>query len=83
VSTEDAAEGCCQNWDAPRCALGTKTVGRRPIRKLIRARFRSGQWATTGNRITVYLGLEEESALLGMFATELENPGAHAARGVD
>jgi hypothetical protein len=33
----------------------------------------TGQWATTGNRITVYLGLDQESALLGMFATEPES----------
>ncbi len=31
-----------------------------------------GQWATTENRIIAYLGLDEESALLGMFATEPE-----------
>jgi hypothetical protein len=32
----------------------------------------TGQWATTGDRIIVYLGLEQESARLGMFATEPE-----------
>jgi hypothetical protein len=31
-----------------------------------------GQWAATGNRLIVYLGLDEESALLGMFEKEPE-----------
>jgi hypothetical protein len=30
----------------------------------------TGQWATTGNRLIVYLGLDKESALLGMFDKE-------------
>ncbi len=30
----------------------------------------TGHWATTGVRIFVYLGADEESASLGMFATE-------------
>ncbi len=32
----------------------------------------TGHWVTTENRIIVYLGLSEESALLGMFAREPE-----------
>lgn len=32
----------------------------------------TGQWAATGNRLIVYLGVDEESALLGMFESEPE-----------
>jgi hypothetical protein len=32
----------------------------------------TGQWAVTGNRLTVYLGLDEESTMLGMFEKEPE-----------
>ena len=32
----------------------------------------TGQWAATGNRLTVYLGLDEESALLGVLENEPE-----------
>jgi hypothetical protein len=32
----------------------------------------TGQWAATGNRLIVYLGVDEESALLGMFENEPE-----------
>lgn len=32
----------------------------------------TGQWAATGNRLIVYLGLDEESALLGTFEKEPE-----------
>ena len=32
----------------------------------------TGQWAATEHRLIVYLGLDEESALLGMFEKEPE-----------
>lgn len=32
----------------------------------------TGQWATTGNRISVYWNMKEDSALLGMFDKEPE-----------
>ena len=32
----------------------------------------TGEWVKTGNRLMVYLGLDEESALLGMFEKEPE-----------
>jgi hypothetical protein len=32
----------------------------------------TGQWAVAGNRLTVYLGLDEESTALGMFEKEPE-----------
>jgi hypothetical protein len=51
--------------DTSHLAQGTVTLERGAITY-------TGQWATTGNRITVHLGLEQESALLGMFATEPE-----------
>jgi hypothetical protein len=51
--------------DTSNLAEGTVTLERGAVTY-------SGQWATTGNRITVYFGLDEESALLGMFATEPE-----------
>jgi hypothetical protein len=32
----------------------------------------TAEWVKTGNRVVVYLGLDEESALLGMFDKEPE-----------
>jgi hypothetical protein len=49
----------------PKPAEGTVTLERGVISY-------TGHWVTTENRITVYLGLDEESALLGMFAREPE-----------
>ncbi len=49
----------------PRPAEGTVTLRRDGITYV-------GHWATTGLRIFVYLGADEESASLGMFATEPE-----------
>jgi hypothetical protein len=51
--------------DTSHLAEGTVTLERGAVTY-------TGQWATTGNRIIVYLGLDEESALLGMFATDPE-----------
>jgi hypothetical protein len=33
----------------------------------------TGQWAVTGSRLVVYLGIDEESTLLGMFEKEPAN----------
>jgi hypothetical protein len=49
----------------PKPAEGTVTIERDAISY-------TGHWVTTENRIIVYLGLDEESALLGMFAREPE-----------
>lgn len=49
--------------DKPQLREGSVTLRRNGI-------MYTGQWATTGNRLIVYLGLEEESALLGGFDKE-------------
>lgn len=49
----------------PKPAEGTVTLRRDGISY-------TGHWATTGLRIFVYLGADEESASLGMFAREPE-----------
>jgi hypothetical protein len=51
--------------DTPKLAEGTVTL-KRGVNIYI------AQWATTGNRLICYLGLDEESAPLGMFASEPE-----------
>ena len=49
--------------DRPKLRQGSVTLRRNGITY-------TGQWATTGNRLVVYLGLDEESALLDMFDKE-------------
>jgi hypothetical protein len=42
----------------------------------------TAQWAVTGNRLTVYLGLDEESTMLDMFEKEPETLAKNRPLGI-